>query len=165
MEMESKEQIYNIKKGEPDKTEIVDNYDLYGMVTDVHSPVEQITRDFTLAKLTNDVIKQPLPKFITNQIKTMQIIKDYLQVPKNKLILTYGKEHWESANKRIQAIIKSVQNLIMSEIYSIVIMSRSANGEILNSILTHNHGIEEAQQITDTHTPTTKEKLMEKRAQ
>lgn len=155
---------------------IGDVYDLYDMATNVHSPVPEITRDFTLSHLSENVIHHKLAKFIREQIKTMRVFKSFLLIPEAALTERYlhrydSKEEAQAKAKEvytdIQAVTEDISGLVLSEIYTMVIMSRSLKGEIIKAMLTQGRTREEVMEFEEAvdgfKQPTTKEKLLEKR--
>jgi hypothetical protein len=128
------------------------------MVSKVHSPVPEITRDFTLANLIDTVINEKLPKFIREQMKTISIASDYLRVSDDILAERFDEDEIKYIKEGVEKNLESVRKLLLNEIYNMVVMSRSAKGQIIDAMLDHgrNMGIPEMPSNL-------KEKLMEEK--
>lgn len=144
-------------------TPLGDTYDLFDLTTRVHSPIQEITRDFTLSDLSSEVISNKLPKFIREQIKTMRVVEQYIVVPKEELLRKYTPEEANRINTRLKIIAKDIKELMLNEIYSMVIMSRSVSGNILKAILLHGKSTGEREEFDAAMRQTTMDKLKEER--
>lgn len=166
-------QIYKIDPREirPIETEnkqpLGDSYDVYDMASSIHLKGFDMSRDFVLANYSAEVISAKLPKFIREQIKTLKIIDIYLNISKERLKEKYNnKEKVNEISKRLRELTESIRNIIMSEIYSMVIMTRGLKGEVIKAVL--RHGMTENQRTdydedVEKEGMTIKEKLSEKR--
>lgn len=139
-------------KEEDFATGITDVYDLYDLASQVHSNAPHITRDFTLGKLNSDIIHAKLPKFIREQLKTILIIRDYIEPSHDELSLYYPNNTKEEITQKllkIRIVADKTERLLLSEVYTMVITSRSAKGDVIHSILTHGRTKQETAEFED----------------
>lgn len=119
-----------------DQQQLDSIYDLYALVTDTYSSNSLITRDFTLGKLQENLLQNKIVKFIVEQLKTIEITKDFLIIPKEKLNQIYTPETTKKIYDLIKIRADKTSKALMGEIESMIILSRG-EGEILKSILEH----------------------------
>lgn len=146
-----------------DKEEKVmgDSFDLYALASEVHSPVSELTRDFTLGQLNGEFLSGKFPKFIREQLKVIRIVQDFLNIPKYKLMERYNNEEFvDNLRLCIEHNVNKIRDLMLMEIYSMVVLSRS-DGQILKAILTHGRTSEEVDSLDDPRRRTVQQKLME----
>jgi len=125
-------------------------YDLYHMATDVHSSIDNVTRDFTLGNYTADVMNETFPKFVREQLKLISVMESYIVIPLHKLKQRYNDEKKAIIKHETLKIIgKRIRLYFLGELYSAIIMSRSMKGEVIKAILLHGKGPEEQQQYEE----------------
>lgn len=114
-----------------------DVYDFYDLMTSVHSPVSDVTRDFTLSKYDGNIIHNKFAKFIREQLKVIRIIEDYLIIPLEVLETKYQPEFAKKIYDGLLYDSQSIKNLLLSEIYVMIIMARAEKGEVRDAMLVH----------------------------
>ncbi len=134
------------------------------MVSNVHSNISQMSRDYVLAHYTTDVINSKFPKFIREQRKTLRIIKSFLIIPEKQLQRRYGLEEAKRIYGEIKEIYKNVEMLLLGELDEMVIISRAGHGEVTKAMLMHGRTREEREEYEDEISDHgVRDRLMEKR--
>ena len=116
-----------------------DVFDVFNMVSEVHSKMPEMNRDFTLANYGNSkVIDEKLPRFIREQMAVTRIVGDYLLLSMDKLKKHYPNRSEEELIRllgELDRVVKMTQATLLQEINMLTIMSRNPNGEILAGAL------------------------------
>lgn len=170
-------QKYELDEGPPQQTKseielekpttkeeaMADVYDVYNMVSGVHSKITNMTRDYTLAKLNSDLVNGKFPKFIREQRKTLRIIKSFLIIPEEELCKRYDREVAKAIRKQIIEEYRHIQEILLGELDEMVILSRAGKGEITTGMLMHGRGKDEREDFQkELGNQGMKEKLLEK---
>ena len=95
---------------------IADIYDLFYKAIKVHSPIPEITADFTLSDLKEDSAKNKSISFVRDQIKVCKVITNFIG--------SYNKEE-----------VRNINSTLMGDVYVTVIMSRASGGRIIDRLL------------------------------
>ena len=131
-----------------DKEAMTDTYDLLDMVTNVHSKVPELNKDFTMSDLREEIIDGKLTKFIREQLKILRIMESYLVVDKNVLMRrNFTEEEAKLIRARLNTTYERIHKLITTEFYSMVVMSRAFGGRILKAVLLHSRRPEEIEEF------------------
>lgn len=97
-----------------DEKPIGDPYDLFGRALNIHSPIAELTADFTLSDLSEESIKAKPVKFVREQIKICGAITHFIK------------------DKRESKISKEI---LMKDLYTTVILSRARGGKVIKALL------------------------------
>lgn len=140
-----------------------DVYDVYGMVSRVHSQQTSMTRDYTLAQYTSEVINAKFPKFVREQRKTLRVVKSFMLVSEERLAKRYNEKYAKKCIKVLQKIYDDIEELLLGEIDEMVIISRAGKGEVTKAMLLHSRTKEEREEYEQNLGGNgMKDKLMEK---
>lgn len=140
-----------------------DAYDLYGMLTAVHSRKTDMTRDYTLARYNSTIINEKFPKFIREQRKIVRILESFMVVPMATLLKRYTPQYAKKAHAAMRKSFHDVQGLLLGELDEMVIISRAGKGEPLKAGLLHGRSREEVDEYNEAvENSGTKGKLTEK---
>jgi hypothetical protein len=150
--------IIDVPKDDP----LGDVYDVYGMVSNVHSKITGMTRDYVLAQYTSEVINSKFPKFVREQRKTLRVVKSFLIVPLEELKNRYEPVYAEKVYRLIWKIYKDIEELLLGEIDEMVIISRAGKGEVTKAMLLHGRTKEEREEFDSELVTGVGNKLMEK---
>lgn len=126
-----------------DDTVLGDSYDLYNLATKVHSPMPEFNRDFTLASFETEVLTNKLTRFITEQMKVVRSIELFLIPQKDVLEKRFGKEKAMKMYNHCIMNAYKIKRLLLAEIYSNTILSRSmkGNAKLIDGIIEHGRAV------------------------
>lgn len=141
-----------------------DTFDIYGMVSRVHSKNTSMSRDYVLADYTSDIHKGSMGKFVIEQRKTLQVINSFLVLSKDKLKLYYNSpEKVGFAYNSILETYKRIERLLLSECDEMAIISRAGKGDVKKGMIMAGRNKEEREELEgEMRGIDTKSKLMEK---
>lgn len=142
---------------------IGDRYDLYKQAIKVHSPIPEVTSDFTLSNLDDELLKNKLIRFLKEQIKMVHIIKGYLRQKDEPVYNEKGEIIEWKVSELVKYYTDDTCTLLLKEAYTIVIMSRAKKGEIIKGIVQPYLNELEIAQQDDQEQGKTKEKLLARR--
>lgn len=157
---EPKEEVKDLDKRK--EQPLGDVYDIYGMVSDVHSKITDMSRDYVLANYTSEIINSKFPKFVREQRKTLRIIKSFLEVPEVELEKRYNSDYVKTIKTNIHSIYLDIKSLLLGELDEMTIMSRAGKGKVTDAMLLHGRGREEREEFEREYSEGVKERLMEK---
>lgn len=141
-----------------------DVYDVYNMVSNVHSNISEMNKDYVLAQYTSDVINNKFPKFVREQRKILRIIKSYLIIPDSILQERFNNNDVINEVKiKLMSSFIEIEKLLLGEVEEMVIMSRAGKGEVTRAMLLHGRTKEEREEFDEGEFKSTMNKLMEKK--
>lgn len=139
-----------------------DVFDVYGMVSNVHSKITSMTRDYVLAQYTSEVINAKFPKFVREQRKTLRVVKSFLIIPLIELKNKFNEQYAIRVYNSILKVYTDIEELLLGELDEMVIISRAGKGEVTRAMLLHGRTREEREEFDNEGKTGVKEKLLEK---
>ena len=117
------------------KVVLQDVYDLTLQALEVHSENSELNPDFTLADLSKNPLENNISKFVIEQLKLIRNMEDFLLVEDEPV---YSEEgiitEWKNSDK-LTKIVSRVKKLLLSEVESMLTLTRSVDGQVLKAVL------------------------------
>lgn len=149
----SKQELDELEKDE-DRA-VRDNYDLMLLSAEIHSPMKELNKDFTLSNLSDAMFDSRVVKFIMGRMFLVELVKLLFpyankRAEKEKEKDKNGKEIEESEDVKISGKIpenirmnikwqtyeyNKCKNLVLNEVYTILNMSKARGGLVLKAFL------------------------------
>ena len=151
-----------------DKNEMSDFW-LKKMVAEIDSDIPELNKDFTLSNLSDQMFESRVTNFIRNRIFVVKLLRnvfkyalrDIFDENKKTGALTLKEGIDEKTKQRVKwetlEYLKT-RNLILSEVYTILNLSKARGGLVLKAFLRGNMPEEEAELIAGAETPAVGEK-------
>lgn len=132
--MDKKEEVSNKRKSwrgenkttdyKEDDLQMGDVFDVTKEVLVVHSPISTINPDFILSDLDPKLLDNPLVTYVREQLKNIEAINIHL-----------SSERLKDENWRLK-----INQLLLNELYSLIIISRPKDGRVIRAILEYIKG-------------------------
>lgn len=146
-------------------TPLGDMYDVYGMASNVHSKITDMTRDYTLGKYNTEIINAKFPKFIREQRKVVRIMKSFMLPTMASLLKRFPNMTLDEVKSLVLAMKQNymdVERLLLGELDEMVIISRAGKGEVLTAMLVGHKDKEERAEYEQQMADSLKDKLTQK---
>lgn len=124
--------VEKVRTEDGDASLMSDVYDLFTEVIKIHTPGLKISSDFTISNLNEKEIK-----FVREHIKVCKILRTFLGGKYRKTIKKTGKHYEIKEGDVTKRIAKQVTNVLMTDVFSLVILSRAKGGKILDAVLSY----------------------------